>query len=62
MLQHMALLVPHLAGKAFALRSAIVVVCAHLVIHLSGEPTMADRSSMRPPNAVCLHAAQQAVC
>ena len=44
--QHMALLVPHLGGKAYALRSAIVTVCTCLILHLSGEPSPADHSSM----------------
>ena len=33
MATHMALLVPHLGGKAYPLRSAIVMAAGHLLIH-----------------------------
>ena len=45
MTQHMALLVPHLGGKAHALRSAIVTVCACLISHLSGDLPTSEHSS-----------------
>ena len=45
---HIALLVPHLGGRAYALRSAIVSAAASLVMHLSTEGPLDGRSSARP--------------
>lgn len=58
---HIALLIPHLGGKTYALRSAIVSAMASLVVHLSADAPPDGRTSepflMILPPAVRRHAA-----